>query len=185
MANQHFGCGGLRSWRVPPVGAHRLSHFHFLKQNQRRTRPPDTQYFPEVCLCPRLYFFTYLPTLGIVRLSHSIAAVCCLHCSRRQSAQSSHRALRWPTPLATGENLAFASVKMSIPSIRGTSFALRGASRTVAVSTAMRSVARRGNSSIALEGQQQVWNYCLPSFCTQLVCLMLINRAAAPFRPPL
>ncbi|KAJ4155747.1 hypothetical protein LMH87_000978 [Akanthomyces muscarius] len=45
---------------------------------------------------------------------------------------------------------------MSIPSIRGTSFALRGASRPMAASAAMRSIARRGNSSIALEGQQQL-----------------------------
>lgn len=45
---------------------------------------------------------------------------------------------------------------MSIPSIRGTSFALRGASRPMAVSATMRNIARRANSSIALESQQQL-----------------------------
>lgn len=45
---------------------------------------------------------------------------------------------------------------MSIPSLRTTSFALRGASRPMVASAAMRSITRRANSSIALEGQQQV-----------------------------
>ncbi|KAM3536937.1 hypothetical protein ARSEF1564_010139 [Beauveria bassiana] len=55
---------------------------------------------------------------------------------------------------------------MSIPSLRGAFFALRSVSHPMVVSAVMRNGARRANSSIALEGQQQVWNRsqaCVPN----------------------
>ncbi|KAM3507664.1 hypothetical protein MY11210_007061 [Beauveria gryllotalpidicola] len=65
---------------------------------------------------------------------------------------------------------------MSIPSLRGTSFALRGVSRPMTVSAAIRNGARRANSSIALEGQQQVWSHCQACVPNSGVILTILSQ---------
>lgn len=164
VTNQQFGCGGLRTrtQRVPPVGAHRLSHF-LSSASASANHALLTRISPDQSTS----VFS-LPSSSTRRLCclwncASVAFNCScvlLHCCSSAvqdvTAQSPRLASRRTTSLATAEPLLFASAKMSIPSIRGTSFALRGASRPVAASAAMRSIARRANSSIALEGQQQV-----------------------------
>lgn len=151
MANQQFGCGGLRRDLAGTAGRS-PSACPFLKTapSPNAESPPASCSLLTVCLVNSL---TGKFVLDAVHLTHSIATA--RRASIPENTESPQLRVDQFRQLLSERFLPL-PLKMSIPSLRGTSFALRGASRPMSASAAMRGIARRANSSIALEGQQKV-----------------------------